>query len=159
MGWLFLAAVAVLGVLLIPRRAFGYVRGVAVELELEDIGDRDSSGEPIYLEARAAADWEAMCITAAKEGVILRANSGFRSMEKQEHLYSGYSQGLPGFNLAAKPGYSNHQSGEAVDIADCATPDTRTHRWLSANARRWRWVNTGMTFTAQKEPWHWEYAP
>jgi LAS superfamily LD-carboxypeptidase LdcB len=157
MGWLFLAMVGVLGVLLIPRRALGYVRGVAVELDLVDVGGVDSAGEPIRLEESAAADFEAMRASAAREGVVLRLNSGFRSNEKQTYLWEGFTAKLPGFNLAAKPGYSNHQSGRAADFANCATTDTREHRWLTANAHRWRWRNTGMSFTAQKEPWHWEH--
>lgn len=157
MLWGLLFAAAALGVLLWPRRALAYVNGEAIDIELAEIGGLDSTGEPLRLEAATAADFRAMRDAASKEGVALKLNSGFRSMEKQTELFQGYSSGLPGFNLAAKPGYSIHQSGRAADFADCATPDTRTWKWLTSNAARWRFRNTGMTFTAQKEPWHWEH--
>lgn len=44
--------------------------------------------------------------------------SGYRSTAEQKRLYDGYKAGLPGFNLAAPPGTSNHEKSpaEAVDI-------------------------------------------
>lgn len=41
-------------------------------------------------------------------------NSAFRTMAEQEALYAKYQTGGP---VAARPGYSNHQQGESVDLS------------------------------------------
>jgi len=43
------------------------------------------------------------------KGRQIRIVSGFRTNDKQTELYNGYVQRRPGYNLAARPGYSNHQ--------------------------------------------------
>src|SRR5262249_39946955 len=54
---------------------------------------------------------------ADKAGVKLSINSGFRTQEEQEHLYNCYKTGsCNNGNLAAKPGFSNHQNGRALDL-------------------------------------------
>jgi hypothetical protein len=78
-------------------------------------------------------------------GVYLALNSGFRTMAEQEYLYGCYLSGrCNSGNLAARPGFSNHQSGTAIDV----TPSG----WLSANAARY-----GFVATVPGEPWHYEY--
>ena len=42
-------------------------------------------------------------------GRHIRVVSGFRTMERQTELYNGYVARRPGYNLAARPGTSNHQ--------------------------------------------------
>jgi LAS superfamily LD-carboxypeptidase LdcB len=91
--------------------------------------------------------WTRLKAAAARDGVQLRANSGFRTMDEQRALYQGYVNGTRG--LAAAPGYSNHQHGEAIDIdvvSDAA------YRWMFRNAPAMGWRNT-----VPSEPWHWEY--
>lgn len=84
---------------------------------------------------------------------------GFRSLEKQRYLYDGYRRGLPGFNLAAPPGKSNHGSGIAVDLGGpFMNSGSPQHRWLQANGPKFGWHWVGRTFS-QVEPWHWEYRP
>src|SRR5262249_11912714 len=51
---------------------------------------------------------------AANVGVHIYVVSGFRTMKEQRHLYWLYTHGQG--NLAAPPGYSNHQSGHALDL-------------------------------------------
>lgn len=91
--------------------------------------------------------WSRLKAAAARDGVTLKANSGFRTMDEQRALYRGYVNGTRG--LAAAPGYSNHQHGEAIDIdvvSDAA------YRWMFRNAPGMGWRNT-----VPSEPWHWEY--
>ena len=66
--------------------------------------------------------------------------------------YEGYSNHRPGFNLAAKPGRSNHQSGIAFDIALAGADGNPVYEWLKRNA-----AAHGFIRTVNKEPWHWEY--
>src|SRR6185295_17271158 len=69
----------------------------------------------------------------------------------------------------APPGYSEHQTGWAIDIGDESDPQaddnplferTAAFRWLKTNARRYgfemsfppkNWQGVGY------EPWHWRY--
>lgn len=98
-----------------------------------------------------------MAKIAKKNNIILKANSGFRSLKQQEYLYDGYINGIPGFNVAAKPKFSNHQSGVAIDIADTKGGDSSVYQWLTINGPRFGFINTGKNFRKQKEFWHWEY--
>lgn len=94
-----------------------------------------------------ARAWKRMRAAAEADGVHLRLNSGFRTMGEQQSLYSAYQNGTG--NLAAYPGYSNHQNGLALDIdvvRDAA------HDWIHANGNRF-----GFQRTVPSEPWHWEY--
>jgi hypothetical protein len=78
-------------------------------------------------------------------GVRLSLTSGFRTMAEQQHLYHCYkTKSCNGGHLAARPGYSNHQSGSAVDVS--------TSRWLARNASRFGFVRT-----VPSEAWHYEH--
>lgn len=94
-------------------------------------------------------------INAAKEDDIRVAiNSGFRSYHEQKLLWDGFNKHLPGFNTAAKPGFSNHQNGIALDIAVVGGAGNPTYDWLAANA-----TSFGFLRTVSGEPWHWEFDP
>ena len=80
--------------------------------------------------------------------------SGFRTYAKQEFLYNGFIKKLPGFNLAAKPGFSNHEDGFAYDFAIGGYEGNPRYDWLKAHATKYGFVRT-----VNKEPWHWEYRP
>jgi LAS superfamily LD-carboxypeptidase LdcB len=125
------------------RPAVGYRRGKRFSIELVTI-----DGAPIE-RATANAYW-AMREAAAKDGVELTIYSAFRSPQEQEYFYQCYRTcSCNGCSQAAKPGFSNHQSGHAVDIA-VWSPDV--HPWLVANAAKF-----GFAATVPKEPWHWEF--
>jgi hypothetical protein len=86
-----------------------------------------------------------MQAAANADGVRLSLTSGFRTMAEQKHLYNCYtSKSCNNGNLAARPGYSNHQSGLALDVS--------TSSWLARNASRFGFVRT-----VSKESWHYEY--
>ncbi len=96
-----------------------------------------------------ARAWKRMKAAAAADGVNLTLNSGFRTMGEQQSLYRSYQNGTG--NLAAYPGYSNHQNGVALDIdvvSDAA------YDWMHANGGRF-----GFKRTVPSEAWHWEYLP
>ncbi len=95
-----------------------------------------------------------MVDAADRDGVEITINSGFRSYPAQKFLYQGYVSGQPGFNLAARPGYSNHQNGIALDIEVAGSDDSPEYLWLAENATAFGFVRT-----VKKEPWHWEYRP
>lgn len=101
-------------------------------------------GEPVAV--RTAEAYQRMREAARRDGVTLRINSGFRTYQEQAELYRLYRAGRG--NLAARPGHSNHQDGQALDL-NTATPGVL--RWLNRNAARF-----GFRRTVRSEPWHWE---
>ncbi len=122
----------------------GYRNGKRIELEVTEV-----DGVPV--EVSTARAFLAMQDAADQDGVYLQAWSGFRSNERQAELYKAWKAGVG--NPAAKPGYSNHQSGRAIDINLLGVPKA-TYAWLLKNAARY-----GFRRTVASEPWHWEYSP
>jgi hypothetical protein len=101
-----------------------------------------------------ADEYLALVNAAAADGVLLPLKSGFRTYPKQAYLRNGWDRRLPGFNLAAKPGFSNHQDGFAYDFAISGYEGNPRYDWLKRNGPR-----HGFVRTVNKEPWHWEYRP
>jgi hypothetical protein len=128
------------GPALVARAAVGYRNGRRVKLRLVEVGWAE-------VEIRTARAFLAMRDAAARAGVDLWILSGFRSQEQQAALYRAWREGWG--NRAARPGYSNHQSGRALDLF-VGAPGTRG--WLEAHAHRF-----GFRQTVPGEPWHWEF--
>lgn len=124
------------------RVEIGYRKGRALKLRLVTIGwaEVEIATARAYLQMEAAAE---------ADGIALGIRSGFRSHERQMWLYEAYRAGWG--NLAARPGYSNHQAGRALDLY---IDDPRTLAWLGTHARRY-----GFRQTVRSEPWHFEYTP
>lgn len=86
-----------------------------------------------------------MQAAAHAAGVGLSINSGFRTMEEQQYFWNCYqTKKCNNGNLAARPGYSNHQNGRALDLT--------TSSWLAKNAGSF-----GFKRTVPSEDWHYEY--
>jgi hypothetical protein len=102
------------------------------------------------VEWKTANAYYAMAKAAAKDGVKIAVVSGFRSMSEQQYLYNCYKCGCcNGGNLAAPPGYSNHQSGHALDLN---TSSPGVYSWLSKHGGKF-----GFKRTVPSEAWHWEW--
>lgn len=127
-----------------PQQVIGYQNGRAIKLQVTEV-------DGVLVEVNTAKALMAMKDAADKDGVYLQAWSGFRSNEKQQELYDAWKSGQG--NPAAKPGYSNHQSGRAVDINLLGVPK-ETYAWLLKHAGKF-----GFKRTVPSEPWHWEYTP
>jgi LAS superfamily LD-carboxypeptidase LdcB len=140
--------------------ATGYRRGEAFEIELEPIDDK---GER-YLAAPAAAAFRAMAEVAKLDGVTLKVNTAFRTHQHQTRLWVAYQAAVQRNKRmpadmqikppppVARPGYSNHQAGTAVDI-ETEQGTNAAYKWLETNAGRF-----GFKRTVASEPWHWEHA-
>ncbi|HEY8376346.1 MAG TPA: M15 family metallopeptidase [Nannocystis sp.] len=121
----------------------GYVKGMPFEITVVTV-----DGKPV--EINTANVFYAMQQAAAADGVGIKVVSGFRTMEEQEYLYNCYINcNCNNCNQAAKPGYSNHQSGHALDLNTAATG---VLSWLQAHGAEW-----GFSATVPGEPWHWEW--
>lgn len=86
---------------------------------------------------------------AAARGIDVRIESGFRTMSEQEHLWHCYQTGACNSgNLAARPGYSNHQSGTALDLS--TSQRSALNRLIEEEGLAWH-------RTVPSEAWHYEY--
>ena len=110
---------------------------------------------------------------ARTERIWIIPVSGFRSVAQQEKLYKAQIQRRGSEASAAKvsapPGYSEHHTGYAVDLADGNYPkedisfkfaDTEAFRWLKLHAQEFGFE---MSFPENNqqgvsyEPWHWRF--
>ncbi len=133
-----------------------------------------ASAENALLRPDTAAAVEAMFAAAADEGVGLVLVSGYRSFADQASTYAhwvGQYGGAEGADaVSARPGFSEHQTGLALDIAQsdgaCTLVlcfrDTTAARWAATNAAEFGFILryplgsheiTG--FSA--ESWHFRY--
>ena len=103
-----------------------------------------------YVEVNTARAFLRMRKAARKVGVSIHVASGFRSMASQRHLYHCYlSKACNGGHLAAVPGYSNHQSGHALDLNTSAGG---VYSYLVNHGHAY-----GFRRTVPSENWHWEH--
>ncbi len=140
MRWMATLALALAATTAHARTATGYREGEKVEIKIVECGGKEA-------EVHTAIAFRAMARAASKAGIDLRVRSGFRSFAKQQKLYKAYRKGSG--NLAARPGYSNHESGRALDIF---ITDYKVFEWLQTHAATY-----GFHRTVSGEPWHWEY--
>ena len=126
----------------------GYVGGKGSPIVVREI-----PGEPgYYLQSSPVNVYGAFLRlrdAAVRAGHAVTVNSAFRTMAKQSALYADYTAGTG--NKAARPGYSTHQNGFAVDL-EVKRGGLLT--WLRANANAY-----GFFETVLGEDWHWAYDP
>lgn len=136
--------------------------------DLVDVGP-NLVGRMQRLTPEAAGAWQRMLSAARLDGITLLIVSGYRSFEYQAELIRkklGSGQLIDDIlKVNAAPGYSQHHTGKAVDIA---TPGSRplteefeesaAFNWLTAHAAEYGFSMTyprnnayGFVF----EPWHW----
>lgn len=137
--------------------------GTLVQVAVND------DGRAILLLPAAASAWHGMHAAAIADGVALFPVSGFRSVARQAEIIR--AKRAAGQTMAAilrfvaAPGYSEHHTGRALDIA--ARPDadltedfakTPAHAWL---ARRAGDFGFSLSYPRDNphgigyEPWHW----
>ena len=88
---------------------------------------KESVSENIYMRPEAARALEALFAAAAEDGITLYATSGFRSYSTQKAIFDrkAAERGEQAANRSvAKPGYSEHQTGLAMDIEGQTTLGT-----------------------------------
>lgn len=108
----------------------------------------------ISVNAQVATNVDLM-LKAAKQAGVTLSGGAFRTMESQKALR--IQHGCPSLIASsdscspptARPGYSNHQMGLAIDFNNCSSHSTACWKWLNANAATYGFKNFA------KEPWHW----
>lgn len=141
--------------------------------------------EDDLLQPKAYNGWQVLKDMAAKEGVPLQLNSGYRSIESQRVLFTARLKANGGdaakiaagqadnavvqtLLMTAPPGYSRHHTGYTIDLycndgSGAAFEKTRCFTWLSANnydkAKRAGWVPSYPEGAPDQgpEPESWEY--
>lgn len=116
-----------------------------------------------YLDMHNAANTEA--------GIYLMVNSSYRNYSSQERVYNNYKTNHGeafADGIAARPGFSEHQTGLALDIFSIKNPaqatfkDSDAYKWLKDNSYKYgfilRYPDGKENITGYKfESWHYRY--
>ncbi|HZF28750.1 MAG TPA: M15 family metallopeptidase [Gammaproteobacteria bacterium] len=136
--------------------------------ELEDV-EANIVGRMQQLAPDTARDWRRMKSAAFTDGVEILLVSGFRSVRHQTDLIRRkLSKGVEIARILevnAAPGFSEHHTGRAVDVA---TPGTRplsedfessaAFAWLTGHGARFGFTmpyGRNNVYGFSYEPWHW----
>jgi len=150
---------------------YGIERGLPLHEEAKILvdADEDPNSVVIKLTPDAATAWNNMKTAANRDNIELILEYGFRSLDIQAQLIrdelSAGSTLEKALTWIAAPGYSEHHTGRAIDIAspDCfpATSkfaNTDAFKWLDRNANKFGFYLSyppnnqhGIIY----EPWHW----
>lgn len=124
--------------------ATGYKEGIPFQIKLVKIDNKP-------IEILTAKAFIEMKNAAFKENISLKISEGFRTYKEQEYFYNCYiTQKCNSGIKAAKPGFSNHQLGTALDIK--LDSNGLVYKWLSKNANNFEFYQT-----IKEEPWHWVF--
>lgn len=125
----------------------GYKNGQLFKIRLCNV-------QGMIVNAQIAKKLDDMVNAARSAGINLSASQAFRTMAEQEYFYNCYvTKSCNNGNKAAKPGYSNHQMGVALDFrcnGGSMTYGNVCFNWLSANSAAY-----GFSNKVQGEAWHW----
>lgn len=134
-------------------------------------GDLTTVGNGQQMRTEAATALQQMIADAKAQGLVIKPLSGYRSYATQQAVYANevrlYGQAKADTE-SAKPGYSEHQTGLAIDVGGggCGIEDcfgaTAEGKWLAANAYKYgyivRYTADNQSVTGYRaEPWHIRY--
>ena len=114
--------------------------------------------------------FEELAKNAKKEGYIVRAVSTYRDYAYQTRLYNNYAKSdgtEKADRYSARAGYSEHQTGLAVDVDNAnlsytSFGSTKEFEWMKNNSYKYgfilRYTKENEFITGYKdEPWHYRY--
>ena len=146
-------------------------RGLTVfeEASVLELAETEVTERKHFLAPAAAQAWFELKAAAANDGIILRVVSAFRSLERQAELIRRKRAGgqllEEILSVCAFPGYSEHHSGRAIDLAEPDGPlldesfeKTEAFAWLSKRAHEFGFYLSypaGNSQGYKYEPWHW----
>ncbi len=148
---------------------YNYLTEDYVPSNLENISTTYArSGMQLVKEAKEA--FETLSESAKKDGMNVIAMSSYRSYDYQINLYNNYvaQDGKEAADkYSARPGYSEHQTGLAVDVYNLDLPytsfeETEEFTWMQKNAYKYgfilRFPKDKVDITGyQYESWHYRY--
>lgn len=133
-------------------------------IQIENVPYIIRKGETMLINIDAYYSYLLLYNDALENDLELTIFSGYRSYEKQEKIWDNN----PNEYYVAKPGYSEHQTGLAIDVSRKDTgltknfKDTKEYQYLTNNAYKYGFIIrypehkehiTGYLF----EPWHLRY--
>ena len=137
--------------------------------DLKVFSNKYAYGDNQALRKNAYDAFISMWDKAFEDGYTLIVNSSYRSFDEQKKIYDDYYSwyGEEADKKAARAGYSEHQTGLAVDIQSYCSQDKEFDQceeftWLSNNAYKYgfilRYPNSKEYLTGYKyESWHFRY--
>ena len=135
--------------------------------DLVTLSSKYNKGTNSKMRKDAADAFMKMADSALLDNIILKNASAYRNYDYQANLYDSYvmRDGADKADIySARPGYSEHQTGLALDInkIDSSFHDTDESNWLSKNAYKFgfilRFPKNKEKITGYKyEPWHYRY--
>ncbi len=152
-----------------------YARKTGLSIESEPAtlthAGHDRYKRPLHLTVDTARAWHAMCQVAAGDGIVLEAISGYRSYAYQFGIFERkLAQGQTLAHILtvnAAPGFSEHHSGEALDIGMPGEPPveesfehTAAFFWLQRHAGGFGFhlsFPRNNPYGLVYEPWHWRW--
>lgn len=145
------------------KNGITYVEGIIIANKSYSLPSSYAPG----LDSTALAAFTRMQKAAQKDGISLWICSGFRSYQYQASLYSSYVyyRGQAAADtFSARAGYSEHQTGLAMDInnASSSFEGTKEAKWLAEHCAEYgfiiRYPKGKESITGYKyEPWHIRY--
>ena len=133
------------------------------------VTDKYSKGN-IKLVDEAYNAFKRMATDAEKENLKLRIISAYRSYDYQKNLYNNYLKNDTQENVdnySARPGFSEHQTGLAIDIDNEVISYDKFHLtqefgWMKSNCYKYGFIlrydiNKENITGYQYEPWHYRY--
>lgn len=134
--------------------------------KLKKIKSKYNLGKNNLLNKKAKHFFEKMAKEALKENIVLKNISAYRSYDYQKKLYNNYkNNNLKNIDMiSAKAGFSEHQTGLALDINNDIInfKNTKEYKWLLNNSFKYGFILrypkgkeyiTGYNF----EPWHFRF--
>ena len=141
-----------------------------VPKNLTRISNKYAISEDKYMEHDAAVAFEDMAKAAQKEGYKIVAVSTYRSYNYQKNLYNNYVSAdgkEKADKYSARPGYSEHQTGLAVDVSNNKKSytkfgETEEFNWMKNNCYKYGFI---LRYTEENEfitgyiseAWHYRY--
>lgn len=132
--------------------------------------DKKYSSKTLQLVDYAKEAFEELSEAAAKENYTVLAMSSYRSYQYQYNLYNRYvsTDGVEAADTySARPGYSEHQTGLAVDVYNGKEDftnfeKTKEYNWMQDNAYKFGFIlrfpkDKVLETGYQYESWHYRY--
>ena len=140
-----------------------YIQGILIANKTYGLPEDYNPG----LDSETESAFNTLSEAAANQGLDIYLSSGFRSYETQARIYGSYvdSYGKESADtFSARPGYSEHQTGLAIDVntIDDSFAGTPEAEWLANHAHEYgfiiRYPKGKESITGYKyEPWHIRY--
>lgn len=140
-----------------------YINGILITNKTYSIPPSFGNG----ITSETASAFKELQAAAAAEGHILYNSSGYRSYDYQKQLYNNYCAKWgqsEADTFSARPGFSEHQTGMAIDLNTIARDfgETPEGQWVAHNIQNYGFILrypegkdhiTGYIY----EPWHIRY--